>query len=130
MGPSLIFILRKDIGVGGPENGNFPLLYVVEMSLRRWVVQKSLNTPLHNIKMALNTVKIGFKERLNKELSISESFSVNSMPVHLINILNKLALVNNCGTTKSFLILPSLTGDLSDLPDLPDLPDLTEIIDL
>ena len=27
-----IFILRKDIGVGGPENGNFPLLYVVKMS--------------------------------------------------------------------------------------------------
>ena len=32
-----IFILRKDIGVGGPENGNFPLLYVVKMSSRRWV---------------------------------------------------------------------------------------------
>ena len=32
-----IFILRKDIGVGGPENGNFPLLYVVKLSLRRWV---------------------------------------------------------------------------------------------
>ena len=32
-----IFILRKDIGVGGPENWNFPLLYVVKMSLRRWV---------------------------------------------------------------------------------------------
>ena len=30
-----IFILRKDIGVGGPENGNFPLLYVMKMSLRR-----------------------------------------------------------------------------------------------
>ena len=28
-----IFILRKDIGVGGPENSNFPLLYVVKMSL-------------------------------------------------------------------------------------------------
>ena len=28
-----IFILRKDIGVGGPENGNFPLLYGVKMSL-------------------------------------------------------------------------------------------------
>ena len=23
--------------MGGPENGNFPLLYVVKMSLRRWV---------------------------------------------------------------------------------------------
>ena len=32
-----IFILRKDKGVGGPENGNFSLLYVVKMSLRRWV---------------------------------------------------------------------------------------------
>ena len=31
------FILRKDIGVGGPENGNFPLLYVVKMSFCRWV---------------------------------------------------------------------------------------------
>ena len=29
-----IFILRKGIGVGGPENGHFPLLYVVKMSLR------------------------------------------------------------------------------------------------
>ena len=32
-----IFILRKDIGVGGPENGNFPLLYVVKIYLCRWV---------------------------------------------------------------------------------------------
>ena len=48
-----IFILRKGIGVGGPENGNFPLLYVVKMSLRiGWVVLKSLKTPLRNIKMA------------------------------------------------------------------------------
>ena len=35
--------------MGGPENGNFPLLYVVKMSLRRWV---GLKTPLRNIKMA------------------------------------------------------------------------------
>ena len=34
--------------MGGPESGNFPLLYVVKM----WVVQKSLKTPLRNIKMA------------------------------------------------------------------------------
>ena len=34
-----IFILRKGIGVGGPENGNFPLLYVMKTSLRiGWVV--------------------------------------------------------------------------------------------
>ena len=41
-----IFILRKDIGVGGPENGNFPLLYVVKMSLLRWVggSKKAQNT--------------------------------------------------------------------------------------
>ena len=50
-----IFILRKDIGVGGPENGNFPLLYVVKCPyLGGWVVQKSLKTPLRNIKMAPN----------------------------------------------------------------------------
>ena len=28
-----IFISYKGIGVGGPENGNFPLLYVMKMSL-------------------------------------------------------------------------------------------------
>ena len=32
-----VFILRKDKGVGGPENGNFPLLYIVKMSLCWWV---------------------------------------------------------------------------------------------
>ena len=32
-----IFLLRMDIGVGGPENANFPLPYVVKMSFRRWV---------------------------------------------------------------------------------------------
>ena len=42
------------MGMGGPENGNFPLFYVVKMSLHRWVVQKSLKTPLRNIKMAPN----------------------------------------------------------------------------
>ena len=35
----------------GPEYGNFTLLYVVKMSLRGWVVQKSLKTPLRTIKM-------------------------------------------------------------------------------
>ena len=39
--------------MGGPENGIFPLLYVMKMSLHMgWVVLKSLKTPLHNIKMA------------------------------------------------------------------------------
>jgi hypothetical protein len=32
-----IFILRKGIWVGCPENGNFPLLYEMKMSLRRWM---------------------------------------------------------------------------------------------
>ena len=46
------FILRKEIGVGGPQNGNSTLLYVMKMSLSRgWVVLKSLKTPLRNIKM-------------------------------------------------------------------------------
>ena len=41
--------------MGGPENGKFPLLYAVKMSLRRWVGgSKSLKTPLRNIKMAPN----------------------------------------------------------------------------
>ena len=48
-----IFILRKDIGVGGSENGNFSLIYVMKMSLHRaWVVLKMLKIPLRNIKMA------------------------------------------------------------------------------
>ena len=37
--------------LSGPENGNFPLLYTVKMSLRRWF-KKRLKTPLRNIKMA------------------------------------------------------------------------------
>ena len=38
-----IFILRKGIGVGGPENGNFPLLYVMKTSLRiGWVALNML----------------------------------------------------------------------------------------
>ena len=39
--------------MGGPENGIFPLLYVVKISLHRWVGgSKSLKAPLRNIKMA------------------------------------------------------------------------------
>ena len=35
-GPFLYYV--RTLGwVGGPENGNFPLLYVVKMPLRRWV---------------------------------------------------------------------------------------------
>ena len=41
--------------MGDPENGNFALLYVVKMSLRRWVggSKKPQNT-LRNLKMAPN----------------------------------------------------------------------------
>ena len=54
--------------MGGPENGNFPLLYVVKMSLCRWVggskPQKSLKTPLRNIKMAPNAYVLrGMQEK-------------------------------------------------------------------
>ena len=39
--------------MGGPENGNFPLLYVVKSPYAGgWVVQKSLKTPLRSIEMA------------------------------------------------------------------------------
>ena len=45
--------------MGGPENGNFPLLYVVKCPyVGGWVVQKSLKTPLRNIKMAPYTVNV------------------------------------------------------------------------
>ena len=40
-----IFILRKDIRVGGPENDNFPLLYVIKMSLRSEVVTSFMDDP-------------------------------------------------------------------------------------
>ena len=47
------FILRKDIGVGGPETGNFPLLMEWKCPyVGGWAVKKSLKTPLRNIKMA------------------------------------------------------------------------------
>ena len=39
--------------MGGPESGNFSLLYVVKCPyVGGWVLQKSLKTPLRNIKMA------------------------------------------------------------------------------
>ena len=39
--------------MGGPENCYFPLIYVVKCpDVGGWVVQKSLKTPLRNIKMA------------------------------------------------------------------------------
>ena len=43
---SSFYYVRTLGWVGGPENGNFPLLYVVKMSLRRWVVglKKPQNT--------------------------------------------------------------------------------------
>ena len=54
-GLGAIFILCKDIGVGGPENGNFPLTLCRKYVLKYvggWTVQKSLKSPLRNIKMA------------------------------------------------------------------------------
>ena len=42
--------------MGGPENGNFPLIYAVKCPyVGGWVVQKSLKTPLRNIKLAPNS---------------------------------------------------------------------------
>ena len=39
-----------------------------------------------NIKLEVSTVKLGFKERQNKEqLGNSEPFPITNMPVHLIN---------------------------------------------
>ena len=50
--------------MGGPENGKFPLLFVIKMSLHReWVVLKSLKTPLRNIKMAPKFVYVDFSEK-------------------------------------------------------------------
>ena len=50
--------------MGGPENGNFPLLYVVKMSLRRWVggSKKPQNTLTQYKNDPLKTaLKNGFK---------------------------------------------------------------------
>ena len=63
--------------MGGPENRKFPLLYVVKMSLiGGWVAQKSLKTPLRNIKMAPNLSqnlrKVGNLYRL-KSMELSSS---------------------------------------------------------
>ena len=45
-----ICVLREGIGVGGPENGNFPLLYVMKCPyVGGWMVLKSLNTHLRDI---------------------------------------------------------------------------------
>ena len=70
-----------DIGVGGPENGNLPLLYVVKMSLHRWVVQKSLKTPLRSIKMAPDMneskVKSDIKD-ISKKIAIPSTLSHSS----------------------------------------------------
>ena len=45
--------------MGGPENGNFPLLYIVKMSyVGGWVGgSKKPQTPLRNIKMAPSALK-------------------------------------------------------------------------
>ena len=55
-----VITLSKEIGLGGgPEDGNFPLLYVMKMSLRRGVGgSKRPQTPLHNKKMVPNNVAV------------------------------------------------------------------------
>ena len=50
--------------MGGPKIGNFPFLYVVKMSLRRWVAQESHKTPLRNINMAPNVPYLLGKETI------------------------------------------------------------------
>ena len=77
-GPFLYYV-RTQGWVCGPENGNFPLLYVVKMSLRRWVVQKSLKTPLHNIKMA--SYYINEAESLKLQPKVIFNYSDTSSPV-------------------------------------------------
>ena len=68
----------------GPENGNFPLLY-----LGGWVVQKSLKTPLRNIKMAPKGTINHSKKRFRKiaidvdeiQIGLQKTFAPYSVPV-------------------------------------------------
>ena len=46
--------------MGGPEDGNFPLL------VGGWVIQKSRNAPSRNIKMGPYQTKFGFMKVLYK----------------------------------------------------------------
>ena len=62
--------------MGGPENGNFPLLYVVKMSLRGWVVQKSLKTPLRSIKMAPKPCPPSYKYSKKEETLVQKRSKV------------------------------------------------------
>ena len=60
-GPSLFFMLCKDIGwVGESENGNFSLLYVLKVSLRRGVdaSKKSQNSPTQDQNLDSIVLKI------------------------------------------------------------------------
>ena len=51
-GLGIVFILLRDIGGGGSDNGNFPLLYTLNISLHRGVGgSKKAKIPLRNIKM-------------------------------------------------------------------------------
>ena len=53
--------------MGGPENGNFPLLYVVKKSLRRWVGGSEIGkSPLdYAMKMSLRSWVGGSKKPQN-----------------------------------------------------------------
>ena len=58
--------------MGGPENGNFPLLYVVNCPyVGGRVVQKSLKAPLRNIKMA--PYSFGYAKRNYAKLIFGEA---------------------------------------------------------
>ena len=90
-GPFLYYV-RTQKWVGGPENSNFLLLYVVKMSLRRWVVQKSLKTPFRNIQMAPN-----IKFRLQPAKRLKPSFLSDFIFYSLTDWLEKISFsVTQC----------------------------------
>ena len=58
--------------MGGSEYGYFPLFYVMKMSLRRWVVQKSLITPYVLSNARTLPIKILEEYLLNKKIGLFE----------------------------------------------------------
>ena len=67
-GPSLYYV-RTWGQVGGPENGNFPLLYVMKMFLRRQNVDGWFKKALRNIKMVPNAASTC--TRVKSQMAIS-----------------------------------------------------------
>ena len=71
--------------MGGPENGNFSLLYLVKMSLRRWVgSSKKPQNPLRNIKMAPYSIHSMIVCTTNK---VMHHFIVDKKELPLISIV-------------------------------------------